>query len=80
MKKVPPFMQGLIATVLLGDFSYMLIARPSEALTQTLLTLVVVAVSFYLGYSSAQGTPHPPPEPGTTTVSMESTTAPKDPT
>lgn len=56
------FMQGLIALLLIGNFTFMLIAptifpqsykAPGDALTQTLVNLVILAVGYYLG--SSQG-------------------------
>lgn len=53
-------MQGLIALLLLGNFTAMLLGptlfpgykEPSAALTQTLVNLVILAVGYYLGSSS----------------------------
>jgi len=62
MPKVPQaFMQGLIALLLIGNFTFMLVAPsifpsykpPGDALTQTLVNLVILAVGYYLG--SSQG-------------------------
>lgn len=55
------FMQGLIAFLLLANFTFMLIAPtiwnqykdPSAAMQQTLVNLVILAVGYYLG--SSQG-------------------------
>jgi hypothetical protein len=55
------FMQGLIALLLIANFTFMLIAPsilpgykpPGDALTQTLVNLVILAVGYYLG--SSQG-------------------------
>lgn len=61
MPKVPPaFMQGLIALLLIANFTFMLVAPsvlpgykpPGDALTQTLVNLVILAVGYYLGSSS----------------------------
>lgn len=59
----PPsaLMQGLIACLLMMNFTFMLLAPsifpgykpPSEALVQTLVNLVILAVGYYLG--SSQG-------------------------
>lgn len=54
-------MQGVIALLLIGNFTFMLVAPtifagykpPGEALTQTLVNLVILAVGYYLGSSSA---------------------------
>ena len=60
--KVPKaFMQGLIALLLIANFTFMLVApsvmpgykAPGDALTQTLVNLVILAVGYYLG--SSQG-------------------------
>lgn len=62
MPKVPPaFMQGFIALLLIANFTFMLVApsvlpgykAPGDALTQTLVNLVILAVGYYLG--SSQG-------------------------
>lgn len=55
------FMQGLIALLLIANFTFMLVApslmpgykAPGDALTQTLVNLVILAVGYYLG--SSQG-------------------------
>lgn len=56
------FMQGLIALLLVGNFTFMLIAptifpttykAPGDALTQTLVNLVILAVGYYLGSSQS---------------------------
>jgi len=55
------FMQGLIALLLIANFTFMLVAPsvlpgykpPGDALTQTLVNLVILAVGYYLG--SSQG-------------------------
>lgn len=61
MPKIPSaFMQGLIALLLLCNFTAMLLGpsifsgykEPSAALTQTLVNLVILAVGYYLGSSS----------------------------
>lgn len=61
LPKMPSaFMQGLIAVLLLLNFTFMLLAPsiftnyqpPAEALTQTLVNLVILAVGYYLGSSS----------------------------
>jgi hypothetical protein len=61
LPKMPSaFMQGLIALLLIGNFTFMLIAPsvitsykpPGDALTQTLVNLVILAVGYYLGSSS----------------------------
>lgn len=61
LPKLPSaFMQGLIALLLIGNFTFMLIAPsviagykpPGDALTQTLVNLVILAVGYYLGSSS----------------------------
>ena len=54
------FMQGVIALLLMGNFTVMLLGpslfssyKPPEAgLTQTLVNLVILAVGYYLGSSS----------------------------
>ncbi len=59
-KNPSSFMQGLIALLLIGNFTFMLVAPtifsaykpPGDALTQTLVNLVILAVGYYLGSSS----------------------------
>lgn len=61
MPKIPSaFMQGLIALLLLCNFTALLLGpsiipgykEPSAAMTQTLVNLVILAVGYYLGSSS----------------------------
>jgi len=60
IKAPSAFMQGLIALLLLANFTFMLVGpsllggykAPGEALTQTLVNLVILAVGYYLGSSS----------------------------
>lgn len=60
LKAPSALMQGLIALLLLANFTFMLVGptffasyeAPGDALTQTLVNLVILAVGYYLGSSS----------------------------